>query len=371
MHSAAHVLIPTGRVFTPEEITFYADKGDRSLAEAIAEADVLVSCPHSGAAIPAELAPFLAPELTRRQQYDFSDVSTSPVARRWAEIDPRVVCVENPHPRVVRDADRGRPGDLAATLREAIARVRAAGPSGQADLTGVDAIRPVTPSAIPLLALPDADDDLELLVATFVAVAERGLGVYERTRDVLRERFVAQKIAAAHADGRSRRFTALSFHDTMNRTITPGGAVNAERPREDRLPAIVVLSNRGGRDGGPIGDGPVTMRPDLIRTLAEAHRTVFGAASDDDVQLNRPFLGGQEVIASGARFRELSSAADAAGLTLSAVQAEFLRELLLGERNTAELAKPGAGWVEPDVEQVDRIAHACKAAWDEFRATQP
>ena len=202
-------------------------------------------------------------------------------------------------------------------------------------------------------------------------VAERGLGVYERTRDELRERFVAQKIAAAHADGRSRRLTALSLHDTMNRTITPGGAVNAERAPEDRLPAIVVLSNRGGHDGGPIGDGPVTMRPDLIRTLAEAHRTVFGAASDDDVLLNQPFLGGQEVIASGARFRELSSEADAAGLTLSAVQAEFLRELLLGERNTAELAKPGAGWVEPDVEQVDRVAHACKAAWDEFRATQP
>jgi len=371
MDDGTRILIPAGRVFTPEEITFYADRDERGLDEAIAEADLLVSCPHSGAAIPAELEPFLAPEFTRRLQYDFSDCSTSPVARRWAEIDPRIVYVENPHPRMIRDPNRKKPDDLAATLREAIARVRAAGPYARVDLTGVDAIRPVTFSFYPLLVIPEAGEELERLVSTFAEVAEHGLGVYERTRDELRERFVEQKLTAARADGRSRRFTTLSFHDTMNHTTTPDGAVNVEREPKDRLPEIVALSNRGDHAGEPIDGNPVTMRPELIRTLAEAHRTGFSAASADEVQLNQPYLGSQEIIAAGARFRELAHEADAAGLTLSAVQAEFLREFLLGERNAAVLAQPGRGWVEPDPDHVDWLAHSLKTSWDEFRATQP
>lgn len=371
MDDSARVLIPSGRVFTPDEITFYADSDRRSLDEAIAEADLLVSCPHSGAAIPAELDEFLAPEFTRRLQYDFSDCSTSPVARRWAEIDPRIVYVENPHPRMIRDPNRRKPDDLGRTLREAIARVRAAGPYQRVDLTGVDAIRPVTFSFFPLLVIPDEGAELDRLVATFEEVAEHGLGVYERTRDALRERFVEAKLAASRADGRPRRFTTLSFHDTMNHTTTRDGAVNVDRDPKDRLPAIVALSNRGDHRGDEREvdpADPVTMRPDLIRALAEAHRAGFAAASPDDVQLNQPYLGSQEIIASGARFRELAGDADAAGVTLSAVQAEFLREFLLGERNAAAIAKPGTGWVDPDPEHVDRLAHACRAAWDAFRA---
>ncbi|MBM7503131.1 N-formylglutamate amidohydrolase [Agromyces aurantiacus] len=370
MDDSVPVLIPSGRVFTPDELIFYADRDGRTLDEAIADADLLVSCPHSGAAIPEELAAFLAPQFTHRLQYDFSDVSTSAIVRRWAELDPRVVYVENPHPRIVRDPNRARPDDLGAKLREAVARVRAAGPYQRVDLTGVDAIRPVTFSFFPLLVIPDEGEELDRMVAMFEEVAERGLGVYERTRDELRERFVAAKFAASRADGRPRRFTTLSFHDTMNHTTTRDGAVRVERDPKDRLPAIVALSNRGDHDGEPRDvdpPDPVTMRPDLVRELAAAHRLGFAAGSADDVQLNQPYLGSQEIIASGARFRELAGDADAAGVTLSAVQAEFLREFLLGERNAAVLARPGTGWVEPDPDHVDRIARACMASWDVFR----
>lgn len=38
-------LIPAGHTFTPEEITAYADPERRSLEQALAEADVLISAP--------------------------------------------------------------------------------------------------------------------------------------------------------------------------------------------------------------------------------------------------------------------------------------------------------------------------------------
>ncbi|MGH3705601.1 MAG: N-formylglutamate amidohydrolase, partial [Agromyces sp.] len=185
MDAASPLLIPAGTAYSARDLTHYAGKGEVGLDEAIARADVLVTAPHAGAAIPEELVPFLIPEFTRRLQFDFTDCSTSPVVRRWAEIDPRIVVVENPHPRMIRDPNREKPADLAATLREAFARVRAAGAWNRVDLSGVDAIRPVTFSFFPLLRVPETDGELQELVERFSAVAERGLGVYERTRDEL------------------------------------------------------------------------------------------------------------------------------------------------------------------------------------------
>ena len=109
----------------------------------------------------------------------------------------------------------------------------------------------------------------------------------------------------------------------------------AEQGPRDRLPAtIVVLSNRGDDDDGPIG-ATLTMRPDLIRTLAEsAPHEGFGQRHPTmTCLLNQPFLGGQEVIGSGAVPRELSSES-MRGLRPRYAGAEFLRELRLGERNT-------------------------------------
>ncbi|MFD4292193.1 N-formylglutamate amidohydrolase [Rhodococcus sp. NPDC058532] len=361
------LLLPAGTEFTPDDLIFYADRDSRTLDEALADADLLVSCPHAGSLIPAELAEFLAPEFTRRLQFDFTDCSTSPIVRRWAELDPRIVYVENPHPRLVRDPNRARPADLHADLVEAFARVRAAGPYNRVDLTGVDAIRPVTFSFFPLLVEPDSAAGMRVLANSLAAVATRGLEVYERTRDDLIGRMVDLAFTRARDTGRPVEFTTLSFHDTMNTTTTRDGAVNVARAPEDRLPDVVALSNRGDHNGDPRGDHPVTMAPGMIRALADAHRTGF-AVDGEAVALNQPYLGSQEIISAGRRFAELAPQAAAAGVTLAAVQAEFRREFLLGPTLTAELHEPGVGWPVADPDQVESIAELCRAAWDAYRA---
>ena len=366
MSADARVLIPYGKVFTPAEITHYADPAERDLEHAIAEAQLIVSLPHAGAAIPAELDGYLADEFTQRLQYDFTDVSTSAVVRRWAEIDRRIVAVENPHPRLVRDPNRARPDDLGARLREAIRRVREAGPYQRVDLTGVDAIRPVTFSFFPLLRIPDSEAELDGLVDAFERVAEQGLGVYERTRDRLRDGLVDSVLAGASPAGARREAVFLSFHDTMNHTTTREGAVDVEREPKDRLPDIVALSNRGDAAGEPRGDEIVTMRGGPLRALAAAHRVGFETAAPTAVALNQPYLGSQEIISARAAFAEREAEASALGITLSAVQAEFLREFLLGSSSAATLSHPGTAWVEPDAEHVDRIAYWCKASWDAY-----
>lgn len=356
-------LIPAGHTFTAQEITVFADSEHRTLDEAIAEADVLVSCPHAGARVPAELVPFLSPALTRRLQYDFTDVATEAIVREWARNDHRIVAVINPHPRLVRDPNRARPSDIAADLTRAIERTRAAGPWQKVDLSGVDAIRPVTFSFFPILEVPDDEAELAHLVRTFIEVGERGLGVYERTRDELTERLVAEKLRTGG------RFTRLSFHDTMNTTTTRDGAVNVARAPQDRLPAVVALSNRGdarGDERDPLD--PPTMHPERLRALADAHRAGFRVEQPDAVALNAPYLGSQEIRAAGERFRELSVQAAEAALELDAVQAEFLREYLLGPAAVEELHRPGSDWVRQDPAHVREVAAACQRAWDLYRA---
>ncbi len=358
-------LIPAGTVFTAEQITHYADPDTRTLDQAIADADVLVATPHSGAAIPEELAEFLSPELTRRLQYDFSDVATAAIVRRWAEIDPRIVAVINPHPRLIRDPNRKKPADVRADLAAAIERVRAAGAWNKVDLSGVDAIRPVTFSFFPILEIPSSETGLQRLVDAFAETAEHGLGVYERTREELTAKFVAQGMQHGGT------FTRLSFHDTMNTTTTRDGAVNVARAEADRLPAVVALSNRGDHQGESRDPAdPPTMRPAALRALAEGHRTGFEVADPSHVLLNQPYLGSEEIRAAGEVFGELRGDAEAAGLVLGAVQAEFLREYLLGDAAAAELHEPGTDWVTEDAAHIDAVAHACKRSWDAFRDGQ-
>ncbi len=356
-------LIPAGTTFTADDIVIYADSDTRTLDDAIHDADVLISCPHAGAAIPEEIAEFLSPALTERLQYDFTDVATDAIVRRWASEDPRVVAVLNPHPRLVRDPNRAKPADVAADLTAAIERTRAAGPWQKVDLAGVDAIRPVTFSFFPILEVPQTEAELHRLVATFVEVAERGLGVYERTRDDLTERFVAEHEASG------RRFTRLSFHDTMNTTTTQDGAVNVARAEADRLPAVVALSNRGDAHGDERDPAdPPTMDPQRLRLLAEAHRAGFRVDDPADVALNTPYLGSQEILAAGRRFREIAAASASDRPPFDAVQAEFLREYLLGPAAVAELHRPGTAWITEDPEHVARIAAACRRSWDLYRS---
>jgi len=363
-HMSTLDVIPAGRTFAFDDIVVYADRENRTVDDAIRDADVLISCPHAGAAIPEEIVEFLSPALTRRLQYDFTDVATDAIVRHWASEDPRVVAVVNPHPRLVRDPNRAKPADVGADLTAAIERTRAAGPWQKVDLTGVDAIRPVTFSFFPILEVPETEDELRRLVDTFVEVGERGLGVYERVRDDLTERFISDRLRTGG------RFTRLSFHDTMNTTTTRDGAVSVARDEKDRLPRVVALSNRGGSRGEERDPAdPPTMAPDRLRTLADAHRAGFRVEHADDVALNTPYLGSQEIIAAGARFREVADQAAASEAQFDAVQAEFLREFLLGDAAVAELHEPGTDWITEDAARVARIAADCRRSWDLYRAS--
>lgn len=359
-------LIPRGTVFTPDDITFWAGKGEgRTLADALAEADLLVSTPHAGSAMPEEVREFVVEDYTERLQLDYTDCTTAPICRAWAATDPRIIYVENPHPRLIRDPNRKKPADVAATLREAIERVREAGIGNRVDLTGVDAIRPVSFSFRPVLVTPSTGAELDRLTETFAAVAANGLEVYERTRDELRERMLARSLSDPSSP---RAVWRLSFHDTMNTTTTVDGAVNVAREAKDRLPAVVALSNRGDAEGRPRDADPIiTMPTDQVQALALAHRRAFRVAEASDVQLNQPYLGSQEIIDSGARFDEVRAEADAVGVRLGAVQAEFLREFLLGDAATAELHAPGTLWPAVDEAHSARIAAECRVAWNEFR----
>mgnify|MGYP000880778535 FL=1 len=90
--------------------------------------------------------------------------------------------------------------------------------------------------------------------------------------------------------------------------------------------------------------------------------------AESDVLLNKPYLGSYEITTAGERFAALASEAEAAGITLSAAQAEFRREFLMGETNAAYIARPGTDWPDPDPERVDLLARACKTSWDAYRA---
>lgn len=363
------LLLPPHRTFRPEEITHWADRDHRGLDEALASADVLVSCPHAGAAIPGELAPYLDERLTRRLQFDFTDVSTAAIAVRWAEIDPTVVVVVNPHPRLVRDPNRPRPDDPAARLREALGRVREAGPFQRVDLRGCDAIRPVTFSFNPILRVPEDDQGIERLVADFLDAGTRGVDVYQQTRVDLLERMIALTYERSAA-GKGARLVTLSFHDTMNTTTSLEGAVNVPRTPADELPQVVALSNRGDAHG-ELRDpaDPVTMDPQRVRALAEAHRSAFRVADPGDVALNQPYLGSEEILSAGRRFREEAERAAMSGATFDAVQGEFLREFLLGPANAAEIQQPGTTWPDPDPAHVDDLAHRMRDAWATYRET--
>lgn len=359
--------LPSGATFTSDDIVVYANPDERSLDEAIAEADVLITAPHAGDKVPTELERFLPTDFTQRLQFDFTDCSTRPVGERWARIDPRVIYVGNPHPRLVRDPNRAKPHDIETTLREAFARVRAAGPGRFANLSGVDAIRPVNFAFLPVLTEPPDDAHWESLIHALTQSAAHGLDVYQSTRQRLLEQMVDASFKAARDTGRPQMFTTLGLHDTMNHTVTPDGAVASERPEQEQLPSIVTLSNRGDAEGEARGSEPVSMRPDLMRLLAQAHRDGFAAQNPGDVELNRPYLGGYETITAGAWMTVRANEAAKAGVVLGAVQAEFRREFLLGESATAELMTPGDGWPTIPPERIERLAHASRASWDLFR----
>ncbi len=75
-------VVERGTVFTPDDITFWAGKGEgRTLEDALAEADILVSTPHGGSAMPEEVREFVVDDYTERLQLDYTDCTTAPIYR--------------------------------------------------------------------------------------------------------------------------------------------------------------------------------------------------------------------------------------------------------------------------------------------------
>lgn len=379
--------IPPGTRFGADDMAFFHGKGERSLDEALADIDLVITGPHASGAFPAEMRPWVDPRLTRRLQYDFTDVSTSPIAKAWAARDARVLYIEDPHPRAVRDANRARPTDIEATLREAFDRL-AAEPEGRPSLAGVDAIRPVTFGYLPVLRRPADDAEWAQLTAAFVGAMSGGIDAYESLRDSLIERVVEAKLRKLHAldptvvtvaDWNSAtHLDVLSIHDTMNHTARPDGAVCLERQPDDRLPDLVALSNRGdargdargAKDGVLLADIDVPTMPGArLRAIGTAYRIAFDAWAPNDVGYNRPYLGGYETQLAGPKLRTLEDRAivrplgsQPRQLHLAAWQNEFLREFLLGDAAVAEMMQPGAHWVMPPADRVDWLAERLSAA---------
>ncbi len=384
--------LPAGRAFDADDFVYYRDKGRRPVAEVLGEIDLIITGPHASAAFPAEMAPYVDARLTCRLQHDFTDVSTSPVGRRWAEIDPHVLYVENPHPRAVRDANRARPDDLGARLRDAFARLRQAGETERPSLVDVDAIRPVTFGYLPVLREPRTDDEWDEMVGALTVAGSLGVDVYERVRDELIEQTVNAKLArlasldpaeVTVSEWRSAStLLVMSLHDTMNHTARPDGAICVERAPVDRLPNVVALSNHGGPDatvrasttGALLDDEDVlSLEPETMRAIANAYRWAFDAYGPNDVAFNRPYLGGFETRHIGPWLR--SRAANAVvscddvpvALRLGAWQNEFLREFLLGPEATEHLSVAGDDWVMPPDERVTWLAERLRAAHDRVR----
>lgn len=384
--------IEQGRRFEVDDITYYRDKGVRPLDDVLADIDLVITGPHATAAFPAEMEPFVAGSLTQRLQYDFSDWTTSPVAKRWAAIDPHVLYIEDPHPRAVRDANRARPDDLLACLREAFDRL-AAEPDGRPSLGGVDAVRPVTFGYLPVLCRPGDDAGWQRMGEALLAAGTQGVDAYERIRDELIDRVIAAKLerlAGLDAAATTARdwnvastLSVLSIHDTMNHTARPDGAICLERKPEDRLPNVVALSNRG--DGNAdisvkAGAGlraeidVPSMDPRMVRSIGAAYRRAFDAHDPNDVAYNRPYLGGYETQVAGPHLRHVAPRAvvrtadgPARGLALGAWQNEFLREFLLGSEAVEEMMEPGEHWVVVPDTRVQWLAERLTAAHDLVR----
>ena len=230
-------------------------------------------------------------------------------ARRWAQIDPHVLYIEDPHPRAVRDANRPQPLDVVAGLREAFARLEAAESGSRPSLAGVDAVRPVTFGYLPVYRKPQDDAEWNEFSGALATAGELGIDQYERVRDDLIERVIAAKLRRLAAidpatcsvsDWNSATtLDVLSMHDTMNHTARPDGAICLEREVVDRLPAVVAMSNRGDSNGDVItsdeptlrgDDGVPTMDPTHLRAIGNAYRIAFDAWGVDDVAYNRPYI---------------------------------------------------------------------------------
>jgi len=313
--------------------------------------------PHASADFPAELRPFVAPGLTRRQQFDYSDVIISAVGRAWAAADPHVAYVENPHSRLVLDPNRAPVADAGPGLRQFFATLARQRAGEKVSFAGMDTVRPVTFSGQPALREPGTEAEWSALIATLNDCAARGPNAYAAVRDALVEQVLAARPTGA-------RVLLLSLHDTMNTQILPDGAITRERPVADRLPWLANFGNRGDFAGeGPLDE--ITIAGTEMRRIADAYARAWDitdSARNTAILLNNPYKGAFETVHWGAKLRALGR------VNLGMVQVEFLRETLLGPRVTASLHQPGKDWPAVDQVHLAETVGRLKQAGDSLRA---
>lgn len=337
-----------GRKFTTDELVHWRHKHHRALETAIDDASIVVLGPHSSAAFPYELKPFVNPDLTLRRQLDFSDWLTGLLGRHWAEASDQVLFIENPHSRLVLDPNRAPSDHPMETLKACFHRIREEGPN--AALGGVDFIRPVTFSGWPVLLEPESDQGWKALKEAWSSAASLGAMEYLRLSAQ-----IVDACARRCADGQ-RRLVVFSLHDTMNHKMGTDGAINIERAAADRLPSWVNLGNLGDLDGEALPDSAVSMDAQSARQMASAFSkalTAIEPGSAPAVTLNQPYKGARETQVFGARLA-LAGLPHGSG----AMQIEFRRESLLGSEASDQLMSPGVDWPPIDEGRLQRIANS-------------
>ena len=391
------VWLPVGARFSFDDLVFFSRKSTSDFTDVAADVDLVLTGPHASAALPRELEPFVDRSLTQRLQFDYSDVISDSLARRWAEIDPRVVYIRNPVSRLIFDQNRARSEDPEADLREAFARISGARAGESVSFAGVDAIRPVTFAGRPVLVEPKDNADYAAVVETILACARRMSWSYVAARDRVLETVFEKKVAALRdlplgslglaAFHSATNLQVQCIHDTMNCTAHDDGAVAARRPLAAQLPGLVSLANRGDLRGearasaeaGPLPvEDTLTIAPASLRSVARALQLGFEideARCAAEIRLNTPYQGAWEVQAIGGRLRDMAARAaiqhrsggGVLHLAMGAYQAEYLRETLLGPQAVAHIHRPGSDWPAPDNNLIDALAQKLKASQDFLR----
>lgn len=323
--SADLLWLDAGRAHGFDDLVFWQERGRKPFDAVAGTIRTVVLGPHASAAFPAELRPFIAPGLTRRKQFDFSDVLTSALGRAWAAADPTLVFIENPHSRLVMDPNRAPPEQPLQGLREFWAR-RARQRAGEPGVSfaGVDAIRPITFSGEDVLLEPADEAGWAALASALSRSHALGPQAYGAA--------VESVIDKVRAKGAGHGLLVISLHDTMNTQMRADGAIVVERPAADRLPAWVNLGNRGDAQGE---GSAVSLPAPALRRLAADWACALGAAPGE-ISLNVPYKGAHETLRWG---QALAGQAHS-----GAVQAEFRREALLGPTATIHLQQPGTDW---------------------------
>lgn len=336
--SADLLWLDAGRTHGFDDLVFWQDRGRKPFEAVASDIRTVVLGPHASAAFPAELKPFIAPGLTRRKQFDFSDVLTSALGRAWAAADPTLVFIENPHSRLVMDPNRAPPDQPLQGLREFWARLarQRAGEKG-VSFAGVDAIRPITFSGEDVLLEPADEGGWAALARALSLSHALGPQAYGAA--------VESVIDKVCANGAGQGLLVISLHDTMNTQMRADGAIVVERPEADRLPAWVNLGNRGNEQGE---GSAVSLPAPALRRLAADWARALGAAPGE-ISLNVPYKGAHETLRWG---QALAGQAHS-----GALQAEFRREALLGPAATIHLQQPGTDWpqgLEPRLADIAR-----------------